>query len=89
MCWQLRSGLDDTHPLENHIQAILAVIETRAKECQVLWPDHDLVLQCVGYFPTRVGSGVHLDREVVRKAGLLGLAIDFDHYFVEDHGHAP
>jgi len=84
MSWQLRSDLDDTRPLHAHVDALLTVLATRANELRGLWVDYDLVLQCVGHYPS--GShGVHLDREVVRRAASLGLAIDLDFYVVEEH----
>ena len=87
MCWQLRSGLDDTRSLDEHIKSVLLFIGLKAAEMRQLWVDYDLVLQCVGYYPSSSGSGMHFDREVVRRAAQLVLEIDCDHYFVDDHDH--
>ncbi len=84
-CWRLESGHDDTRPLDEHIRSLLSMVGTKAAEMRHLWVDHDLYLQCVGYYPRSSGSGMHFDREVVRQAAQLGLAIDCDHYFVDDH----
>ena len=88
MCWVLRSELDDTVPLDNHIQALLTTLGTRLELLPLLWVSYDITLQCVGYYPSSTGSGMHFNREVVRKAAQLGVALDLDHYFVKDHGHA-
>jgi hypothetical protein len=80
--WRLDSGLDDKQPLAEHIQALLAILGTRREALRLLWEECDLVLQCVGYYPTS-GHGAHLDREMVRRAANFGLAIDLDFYFVE------
>ncbi len=87
MAWEFRSGLDDTHDLNEHIRALLLWFNTKADYIRRLWVDYSITLQCVGYFPASCGSGAHFDREVVRQAAILGMEIDLDHYFLEDYGH--
>jgi hypothetical protein len=87
MAWKLKSGLDDSHPISEHMASLLRMLGVRAAEIRALWVEYDLVLQCVGYYPPSTGSGMHFDREIVRQAAQLGLAIDCDHYFVDDHEH--
>jgi hypothetical protein len=86
MSWRLNSGLDDTHPLERHIATLFLYLHTRSEELRSLWVEYDLTLQCVGYFPAS-GHGVHLNREQIRQAAQLGLALDLDFYYIEDHDH--
>lgn len=86
MSWRRSSGLDDTRPLAEHIRALLAWVQPRASDLRQLWVEHDLTLQCVGYFPPS-GHGMHFDREQVRQAAQLGLALDLDFYYVDDHEH--
>ncbi len=83
MLWQLASGLDDTRSMREHIDALFDVLGTRANELRTLWLDYDLTLQCVGHYPSWT-HGIHFDRDVVRKAANLGLAIDLDCYVVEE-----
>jgi hypothetical protein len=83
MFWQLKSGLDDTVALEQHVESLLLTLGTRAQALRDLWVDYDLTIQCVGYYPGS-GHGAHLDREVVRRAAQLGLAFDLDFYYVGD-----
>lgn len=86
MGWCRSSGLDDTRPLAEHIRALLTWVQPKASDLRLLWVGHDLTLQCVGYFPPS-GHGMHFDREQVRQAAQLGLALDLDFYYLDDHGH--
>ncbi len=89
MAWNFRSGLDDTHCLEEHIRAVFLWFNVRSEEVRKLWLEYEITLQCVGRFPSSCGSGVHIDREVVRKAATFGMAVDFDHYFIGDPKMGP
>jgi hypothetical protein len=86
MRWRLDSGLDDTEPLERHIESLLLFLIPREEQLRKLWLDYDLVIQCVGYYPPS-GHGAHLNREVIRQAARLGLALDLDFYYQDEHGH--
>jgi len=86
MSWVMKSGHDDTEPMDRHIQSLLIFLGTRASSIQKLWVEYDLFIQCVGYYPPS-GHGTHLDRETVRQAARLGLSFDMDYYFTDDHGH--
>ena len=83
MQWRLESGLDDRQPLREHIDALLGILGTREASLRSLWRDYDITLECIGYYPPMT-HGAHLDRDVVRTAANLGLAIDLDFYFVEE-----
>lgn len=87
MRWHLRSGLDDTHPLEQHIEQLLLYFGPKAEAVRALWLEYDLTLECVGYYPHSRGPGAHFNREVIRQAAQYGFCIDCDFYFTEDHGH--
>lgn len=86
MSWRLSSGLDDTQALDQHIENLFLRLNTKANALRVLWIDYELTLQCVGYFPA-TGHGAHFNREQIRRAAQLGLAVDLDFYYVEDYGH--
>jgi hypothetical protein len=83
MLWKLDSGLDDTEPLNQHIESLLLSLGTKGQALRDLWVDYDLTIQCVGRYPGS-GHGLHLDRELVRRAAQLGLAFDLDFYYVAD-----
>lgn len=87
MCWQLRSYLDDTHSIDEHIQALVAYLHPKALALRALWVENEIVLQCVGHYPPSHNPGIHLNREVVRQAAQLGMAVDCDMYWIDDRGH--
>lgn len=86
MSWRMSSGLDDKHPLDEHVRSLFLYLSTRANALRKLWVEHDLTLQCVGYFAPSA-HGFHFTREQVRQAAQLGVALDLDFYFLNDHGH--
>jgi hypothetical protein len=87
MRWILRSGLDDTHSIEEHIQSLILIFQVKSAQLRMLWVEHDIYLQCVGHYPPSRGPGIHFSREVVRQAAQLGMAIDCDLYFLDNKGH--
>jgi hypothetical protein len=86
MSWLLNSGLDDKQQLDMHIEQLLLALRPIAEALRQLWVEYDLTLQCVGYFPPS-GHGMHFDREQIRHAAQLGLALDLDFYYVDDYEH--
>jgi hypothetical protein len=84
MCWKLDSGLDDTHPLDRHIDQLLLLLGAKEAALRELWVDYDLQIVCTGHYPPS-GHGLYLDREKVRQAAKAGVAFDLDFYFVDDH----
>ena len=86
MNWNLESGLDDTHEIEKHIEALFVVLEPLKNILTELHENYDLCIQCVGYFPAS-GHGIHLDKAIIKKASILGLSFDYDFYYIDDNGH--
>ena len=86
MAWNLESGLDDTHPIEEHIEKILNLIEPLKNKLDELSQMYELTIQCVGYF-AGTGHGLHLDRDSIARISKLPVAIDYDYYFIDDNGH--
>lgn len=86
MSWRLSSGLDDTQPLDLHLQSLFLHLHRKAESLRLLWLEYELTLQCVGYFPPS-GHGMHFNREQIRQAAQLGMAFDLDFYYVDDHEH--
>jgi hypothetical protein len=86
MSWRLSSGLDDTQPLDLHLQSLFLRLHRKAESLRLLWLEYELTLQCVGYFPPS-GHGKHFNREQIRQAAQLGMAFDLDFYYVDDHEH--
>lgn len=86
MNWNLESGLDDTHKIEEHIPALFSILEPLKDKLAKLGDEYDFCIQCVGYFPSSA-HGLHLDEATIRKAADLGLCVDYDFYYVDDNGH--
>ena len=86
MNWNLESGLDDTHPIEDHISALFLILEPLQSILTSLSNDYNLCIQCVGYFPAS-GHGIHLDKSIIYKASNLGLSFDYDFYYLDDYNH--
>jgi hypothetical protein len=86
MSWNLESGLNDTHPIEEHIEKLLEILAPLENELAKLSKDYEVYIQCVGYFPAS-GHGLNVSRSLIEKLHRLSLSLDYDFYFVEDYGH--
>ena len=86
MQWRLKSGLDDTHRLNEHVESLLMCLGRKADALRELWLEYDVTLHCVGYYPPS-GHGAHFNRDTIRRAASLGMALDLDFYYVDDCGH--
>lgn len=87
MHWKRNSGLDDKEALQKHIEEIFLILEHKHQEMKELFfRGFDPYIQCVGYY-TESSFGTHLNRDIVRRAGQLNLAIDFSLYQVSAHEH--
>ena len=86
MSWHLSSGVDDRVALDSHLVVLFQRLRPKSEALRKLWVDFDIMLQCVGYFPA-TGHGQSFSREQIRQAAQLGLSLDLDFYYVEDHGH--
>ncbi len=78
--------MDDTHPIDEHIEKLLSVLTPLKKELASLSKSYELTLQCVGYFHPS-GHGIHFPKSTVEQIANLALCIDADFYYVSDYGH--
>ncbi len=86
MSWQLESGLNDTHPLSEHIEKLFTILQPLEIKLNELSSKYDLCIQCVGYYHPS-GHGIHLDKTTIQKAAKIGVSIDMDFYYISDNGH--
>ena len=86
MRWSLESGLDDTHPIDEHIEKLFSILFPLKEQLEKLSEKYELVIQCVGYFHPS-GHGVHFSKNTIQRAAQMYLCIDADFYYVSDYGH--
>ncbi len=84
--WQLESGLNDTHPIQEHLDALFKILVPLQCELLNLSKKFDICFQCVGYFHPS-GHGIHLDKSTVQKASAFAASFDMDFYYISDNGH--
>ena len=82
-CWKLDSGLNDTHPLDLHLNALIKRL-TPHRDGLLKVAEHYLVqFVCVSY--AYQSFSWELDIDVQRKATELGIGFWFDAYSFGDH----
>jgi hypothetical protein len=79
--WTLASGCGLEAPVEDHLHALLTILEERRQRIREVALRYAVELQCAIYYEEDT-PGIHLSEDVVRRVAALGLAIDLDLYFV-------
>lgn len=77
--WELRSRLEITDPLENHVRDVLDQLDTMKSGFEQLIREFDGAMQLVCYFKEQV-PGIHFDKETVLRIAQYALSIDCDFY---------
>jgi tetrahydromethanopterin S-methyltransferase subunit B len=65
--------------LNNHIEALLEVIEPKQVLIKELTTRYDVGIQCAGFY-NNVNPGFHLSNAIIKRVAELNLWIDFDLY---------
>ena len=65
--------------LDEHIEALLPLLERHTSAVRELGERYKTYLVCVGYYHES-SSGFFLSKEVIVRIGNLGLSLDFDLY---------
>ena len=81
--WKLDSGLDDTHPLNLHVKALLDVLSPYRDGLLRAATIARLQITCVGYY--QQSFGWELDFELQKLATDLNIGFCFDMYSFGDH----
>lgn len=79
--WVLGSGLSKTASLEEHIDALLAVLDARADSVRSIAATSEVVLSCVVYADTP--PALYFDQRVIQRLARLGANLDVDLYINE------
>jgi hypothetical protein len=80
--WVLASPAGREASIEDHLSALLPLLEVRADALAEAERRFDLGLTCAAYF-REVNPGIHLDVVLLRRVAALGLDLDFDLYCLE------
>ena len=83
--WTFESPLALSAPVEEHLDALLSVLETHADGVHAVSVRLPVEIVCAVYFRTFT-PGFHLPQQLLSRVGALGLDIDFDLYFVGENG---
>lgn len=77
--WSLRSRLDKSDCLEDHIADVLAQLNQNAAAFQELSRDFEVHMQLVGYFHEGY-PGLRFSSEIVAALAKFGVSVDLDFY---------
>jgi len=81
--WVLASPLPKTESVENHVLALVLVLEQRREELGELVRRYSCEIQCALYCEGAT-AGVQLSPELIGRVARLGLGIDFDLYYIAE-----
>lgn len=79
--WKLESPAGPEAILEERIEALVVVLESRHPQVTQLVSRYCCELQCAIYYEQHT-RGIHLDAGLLRRIGALGLDLDIDLYFI-------
>jgi hypothetical protein len=77
--WSLSSGLDASAELDDHVRALLGLLEPAMPALRELSERWDLELSCALYAREYVPA-CHFDRETIERLASIGAEIDVDLY---------
>jgi hypothetical protein len=81
--WELKSPLPLEMPVEDHLTALLPLLEGKAEDVSKVIERHEAEIRCAVYYhEEHCNQGFHLGENVVARMAKLGLSIDFDLYFL-------
>jgi hypothetical protein len=79
--WVLGSGLPATAGVEEQVEALVRMLESRADALKALAQSARIELSCVMYFGAT--AGVVLDKTMVERIARLGAGVEFDLYSLD------
>jgi hypothetical protein len=79
-CWLLESGLDRTRPLDEHIAALIAIVEERREAFDSLRDRCEIDIFCGVFSGKDAQGGFGLDPTLTGRLSNLGLPVEFDIY---------
>ncbi len=81
--WQLNSPLPISAHVEEHIEALLSLLEPRSDAISTLAQVHQaqVGINCAIYYEDFT-PGIHLSQDITKRIAVLGLYVDLDLYFL-------
>ena len=84
--WVLSSGLPKTAKLEDHIDALLSMLDSRSRAVKSLTSTSEVILSCAVYANTP--PALYFDASVINRLAHLGASLDIDMYIIESDAPA-
>lgn len=84
--WELRSTLNESAPLDEHLRALLLILRDRGSLLQDLRASGHVLDIFAGVFAEGGNATVTLDAGLLRELGELGLSVVFDVYTGSEGG---
>jgi hypothetical protein len=86
--WELYSPLPLSADVEDHLEALLKLLEANAESVRRAQVKFDAGISCAIYYHGGCNEGFHLSEALVERTAKLGLSLDFDMYFLGDSNPA-
>lgn len=80
--WELHSPLPRTAHIDDHLSALLEVLEPKAATIQEISNELDAGVNAAIYYYQDFTPGIHLPAKSIDLLGKMNLSIDFDLYFL-------
>ena len=84
--WTFRSPLPLSAHVDEHMEALLSLLELlapRIRDCAARFPTE---LRCAIYYRQSFTPGIHLSETTLQRVAALGVPLDFELYFVGANG---
>jgi hypothetical protein len=79
--WSLHSTLEQTRPIEEHIDDVLAQLAAHSSEFKIISSEFGGVLEIVAYFNSDY-PGLFISKSQIAAMADFGLEADFDFYYI-------
>ena len=79
--WELGSGLQETAPIQDQLEALFSRIKPVAERIAALSDVAEILVSCVIYCTSQ--PDLYVEPELIRKIGHIGAGLDFDVYWTE------
>ncbi len=82
--WELHSSLPSSAHIDEHIEALLRVLEPHATAVKAVSETFNVGISTAVYYYEDYTPGIHLTEHAISALASMGLSMDFDLYFLKD-----